>query len=82
MSASGASSTWSTNNVLDMGSTLNNPTKYAYDLIMEDGNTFSVKINGDKTNQDLATAINAQVGRSIASIDGSGNLQLADVKAM
>ena len=82
MSASGASSTWSTNNVLDMGSTLTNPTKYAYDLIMEDGNTFSVKINGDKTNQDLATAINAQVGRSIASIDGSGNLQLADVKAM
>ena len=82
MSASGASSTWSTNNVLDMGSTLTNPTKYASDLIMEDGNTFSVKINGDKTNQDLATAINAQVGRSIASIDGSGNLQLADVKAM
>lgn len=82
MSASGATSVWSTNSALDMGNTLTNPTKFAYDLIMEDGNTFSVKINGDKTNQDLATAINAQVGRSIASIDGSGNLQLADVKAM
>ncbi len=82
MSASGATSTWSTNSALDVSSVLTNPTKYAYDLIMEDGNTFSVKINGDKTNQDLATAINAQVGRSIASIDGSGNLQLADVKAM
>ena len=82
MSATDATSVWSTNSALDMGSTLTNPTKFAYDLIMEDGNTFSVKINGDKTNQDLATAINAQVGRSIASIDGSGNLQLADVKAM
>lgn len=82
MSASGASSIWSTNSALDVSSVLTNPTKYAYDLIMEDGNTFSVKINGDKTNQDLVTAINAQVGRSIASIDGSGNLQLADVKAM
>ena len=82
MSATDATSVWSTNSALDMGNTLTNPTKFAYDLIMEDGNTFSVKINGDKTNQDLATAINAQVGRSIASIDGSGNLQLADVKAM
>ena len=82
MSASGTTSTWTSNSVLDMGSTLSNPTKFAYDLIMEDGNTFSVKIDGDKTNSDLATAINAQVGRSIASIDSSGNLQLTDVKAM
>ena len=82
MSASGATSTWSTNSVLDMSSTLTNPTQYAYDLIMEDGNTFSVNISGDKSNSDLASAINAQVGRSIASIDSSGNLQLADVKAM
>ena len=82
MSSSGATSTWKTNNLLDMGSTVTDPTNFAYDLIMEDGNKFSVKIAGNKTNSDLATAINTQVGRSIASIDGSGNLQLADVKAM
>ncbi len=82
MSSSGATSTWKTNNLLDMGSTVTDPTNFAYDLIMEDGNKFSVKIAGNKTNSDLAAAINTQVGRSIASIDGSGNLQLADVKAM
>ncbi len=82
MNSSGATSTWKTNNLLDMGSTVTDPTNFAYDLIMEDGNKFSVKIAGNKTNSDLATAINTQVGRSIASIDGSGNLQLTDVKAM
>ena len=82
MSSAGATSTWQTNNLLDMGSTVTDPTNFAYDLIMEDGNKFSVKIAGNKTNSDLATAINTQVGRSIASIDGSGNLQLTDVKAM
>ena len=82
MSSAGATSTWQTNNLLDMGSTITDPTNFAYDLIMEDGNKFSVKIAGSKTNSDLATAINTQVGRSIASIDGSGNLQLTDVKAM
>ncbi len=82
MNSSGATSTWKTNNLLDMSSTVTDPTNFAYDLIMEDGNKFSVKIAGNKTNSDLATAINTQVGRSIASIDGSGNLQLTDVKAM
>ena len=82
MSSAGATSTWKSNNLLDMSSTITDPTNFAYDLIMEDGNKFSVKIAGSKTNSDLATAINTQVGRSIASIDGSGNLQLTDVKAM
>ena len=82
MNSTGATSVWSSNRVLDMSSSVTDPTNYAYDLIMEDGNSFSVKITGDKSNSDLASAINAQVGRSIASIDGSGNLQLADVKAM
>ena len=82
MSSTGSTSTWKTNNVLDMGSTVSDPTNYAYDLIMEDGNKFSVKIAGNKTNSELAAAINAQVGRSVASIDGSNNLQLTDVKAM
>ena len=82
MDATGTTSVWTTNSTLDMGSTVSDPTNYAYDLIMEDGNTFSVSISGAKTNSDLVSAINSQVGRSIASIDGSGNLQLTDVKAM
>lgn len=82
MSSSGASSTWTSNNVLDMSSTVTDPTNYSYDLIMADGNRFLVSIAGNKTNSDLAAAINSQVGRSIASIDSSGNLQLSDVKAM
>lgn len=82
MSSSGATSTWKTNDLLDMSSTVTDPTNFAYDLIMEDGNKFSVNIVGNKTNSDLASAINSQVGRSIASIDSSGNLQLTDVKAM
>ena len=50
---------------------------------MEDGNTFSVSIKGNKTNSDLAAAINSQVGRNIASINTStGELELTDVKAM
>lgn len=83
MSSTGASSTWSTNNVLDMSGTVTDPTNYAYDLLMEDGNTFSVSISGNKTNSDLASAINSQVGRDIASINSAtGELQLTDVKAM
>ena len=82
MSSTGTTSTWKTNNALDMSSVVTDPTNFAYDLIMEDGNKFSVKITGDKTNSELAAAINAQVGRSVASIDGSNNLQLTDVKAM
>ena len=82
MTSTGSTSTWKTDNVLDMSSTVTDPTNFAYDLIMEDGNKFSVKIAGNKTNSELAAAINAQVGRSVASIDGSNNLQLTDVKAM
>jgi len=82
MNSTGATSTWKSNNVLDMSSSVTDPTNFAYDLIMEDGNTFSVKIAGNKTNSDLASAINSQVGRSIASVDSSGNLQLTDVKAV
>lgn len=81
MDAAGSTSVWQSNAALDMGQALTNPTRFAYDLLMEDGNRFSVSVTGDKTNADLVTQINAQVGRSIASLDGSGNLTLADVKA-
>lgn len=82
MDSTGASSVWKTNTVLDMSSAVTDPTNYAYDLIMEDGNKFSVSIAGNKSNSDLVSAINSAVGRTVASIDGSGNLQLTDVAAM
>ncbi|MBO4300977.1 MAG: flagellar filament capping protein FliD [Desulfovibrio sp.] len=82
MDATGSASTWRTNEPLDMSSAVTDPTNYAYDLLMEDGNRFTVRIAGDKTNSDLASAINAKVGRNIASIDDSGNLTLTDVRAM
>ncbi len=82
MDATGSTSTWKTNSLLDMSAAVTNPTKFAYDLLMEDGNRFTVNITGNKTNSDLAAAINAKVGRSIAALDNSGNLTLTDVRAM
>ncbi|MBQ9406878.1 MAG: flagellar filament capping protein FliD [Desulfovibrio sp.] len=82
MDATGTTSTWQTNDLLDMSTAVTDPTKFAYDLIMEDGNRFTVSINGDKTNANLVTAINTKVGRSIASLDDDGNLTLKDVAAM
>ncbi len=82
MDATGSTSTWKTNNLLDMAAAVTDPTNYAYDLLMEDGNKFTVRIAGDKTNENLVTAINAKVGRNIASLDENGNLTLTDVAAM
>jgi len=82
MSSAGSISTWKTNNALNLGETLTNPTKYSYDLIMEDGAKFKIAITGDKTNQNLADQINAQTGRNVASLDSSGNLTLTGVAGM
>ncbi|WP_291439577.1 flagellar filament capping protein FliD [Desulfovibrio sp.] len=82
MSSAGSTSAWRTNNSLNLAEALTNPTKYSYDLIMEDGAKFKVAITGDKTNQNLADQINAQTGRNVASLDSSGNLTLTGVAAM
>lgn len=82
MHSAGSTSAWRTNNSLNLAESLTNPTKYSYDLIMEDGAKFKVAITGDKTNQNLADQINAQTGRNVASLDSSGNLTLTGVAAM
>ena len=82
MDSAGSTSVWKTNNALDLGATLTNPNKYAYDLLMEDGSKFTVSITGDKTNQNLADQINNQTGRNVAALDSSGNLTLTGVSAM
>jgi flagellar hook-associated protein 2 len=82
MTSAGATSTWQTNSLLSLDASVTDPNQYAYDLLMEDGNWFTVTISGDKTNTDLVNQINAQTGRSVASLDENGALQLADVKAV
>ena len=42
MNAAGSTSVWQSNAALDMGQALTNPTHFAYDLLMEDGNRFSI----------------------------------------
>lgn len=82
MNSAGTSSVWKSNTALDLGATLTNPNKYAFDLFMEDGSKFAVSITGDKTNQNLADQINTQTGRNVAALDSSGNLILTGVSAM
>ncbi|MBB5143153.1 flagellar filament capping protein FliD [Desulfovibrio intestinalis] len=82
MSSAGSTSVWKTNSALDLGATLSDPKKYAFDLFMEDGSKFTVSITGDKTNQNLADQINTQTGRNVATLDSSGNLTLSGVSAM
>ena len=82
MNSAGSTSVWKSNSALDLGATLSDPNKYAFDLFMEDGSKFSVSITGDKTNQNLADQINTQTGRNVATLDSSGNLTLTGVSAM
>lgn len=82
MTSAGATSSWQTNGLLALNKTITDPNQYAYDLLTEDGNWFTVSITGDKTNEDLVNQINAQTGRSVASLDQDGNLQFQDVKAV
>ncbi len=82
MNAAESISTWKTNNPINPKELLTDPTKYSYDLVMDDGVKFKVAITGDKTNQNLVDQINAQTGRDVASLDNDGNLTLTGVAAM
>ena len=82
MNAAESISTWKTNNPINLQELLTDPTKYSYDLVMDDGVKFKVAITGDKTNQNLADQINAQTGRNVASLDNDGKLTLTGVAAM
>lgn len=81
MRASGSTSTWLTNNILDPSQTLTDPNSYIFDLVLLDGSKKSVSIKGSASAQDLVNQLNAAAGGINASIDGSGNLVLDGVKS-
>jgi flagellar hook-associated protein 2 len=83
MDASGTTSIWRTNNVVDPTAAITNPTAYTYDMVLENGAKRSFTIKGDATREQLAAAINAQIaGFGSAGVDGSGNLVLDGVKSV
>ncbi|WP_298031538.1 flagellar filament capping protein FliD [uncultured Desulfovibrio sp.] len=73
-------STWLTNNKLDISQNVTDPTEYTYDIVLQSGVKKSVTIKGNATAADLVTALNA-AGGITASLDGGGNLVLGGVKS-
>lgn len=81
MSATGTSSSWSTSKTIDPNEILHNPTQFAFDLVYDNGTQKTITISGDSSLSGLVDAINAQTGRTIASLDSSGNLKLEGVQS-
>ena len=81
MSAAGTSSSWSTSKEVDLGEVLTDPSDFVFDLVYDNGTKKSVTISGASTLNDLVAAINSQTGRTIASLDSSGNLKLDGVQS-
>ena len=73
-------STWLTNNSLDISQNVTDPTEYIYDIVLQSGAKKSVTIKGNATADDFVTALNA-AGGITASLDGSGNLVMGGVKS-
>ena len=73
-------STWLTNNSLDISQNVTDPTDYIYDIVLQSGAKKSVTIKGNATADDFVTALNA-AGGITASLDGSGNLVMGGVKS-
>ena len=73
-------STWLTNNSLDISQSVTDPTEYIYDIVLQSGAKKSVTIKGNATADDFVTALNA-AGGITASLDGSGNLVMGGVKS-
>ncbi|MGE9984606.1 flagellar filament capping protein FliD [Desulfovibrio sp. SGI.169] len=81
MSTSGSTtSTWLTNNRLDVSQQVTDPTEYAYDIVLQSGVKKTVTIKGDATADELVTALNA-AGGITASLDGNGDLTLTGVRS-
>ena len=88
---SGGSTTWSSNNAIDLDRTLSSygaeVKDYTYQLTRHDGSTFSVAVKGNITKDDLATKINeasratTPPGGDVAEIK-NGKLELTDIQSM
>lgn len=82
MSAAGTSSSWSTSKTVNLGESLTSPSDFVFDLVYDNGTQKSITISGASSLNDLVDAINAQTGRSIASLDpATGNLKLDGVQS-
>lgn len=82
MSAAGTSSSWSTSKEVDLSANLTDPSDFVFDLVYDNGTQKSITISGASSLNDLVDAINAQTGRSIASLDPTtGNLKLDGVQS-
>ena len=83
MSAAGTHSLWETSKVIeDPGAAIVDPSQFAFDLVYDNGTRKTVTISGNSSLDDLVKAINAQTGRTIASLDpATGDLKLDGVQS-
>lgn len=81
MDATGTSSTWVTNNALNLTEGVTNPTQYVFDVVLDSGVSKSITIRGDATAQEVVDAFNNAAGGISASLDSTGNLIVAGVQS-
>lgn len=81
MDAAGSTSTWQTNNAMNIGEALTNPTSYVFDLVLQGGATKSVTVKGNATKDELVAALNNAAGGITATVDDVGNLALEGVQS-
>ncbi|MCR5563951.1 MAG: flagellar filament capping protein FliD [Desulfovibrio sp.] len=84
MSAAGTTSTWMTNSALDLARSVTNPTSFIYDVTLASGKKKTISLSGDKTADDLVTALNTCAGQGVvtASLDENGNLLVSGVQSI
>ena len=81
MDALGTTSTWLTNNSLDLSKNVTNPTSFIFDITLANGTKKSLTIKGDATPDEMVAQLNNLAGGITASLDSSGNLTLEGVKS-
>ena len=84
MDATGSTSTWQTNAALDLSQSMTSPTKYVFDLVLDNGTKKSVTISGDKSPEELCVALENAAGKGVitASVDENGNLTVSGVQSI
>ena len=84
MDATGSTSTWQTNAALDLDKTMTAPTNYVFDLVLANGVKKTVTVSGDKTPDELCTALENAAGKGVitASVDENGTLTVSGVQSI
>lgn len=81
MDATGTTSTWQTNNSLDLSKVVTNPTSFVFDVVLANGTKKSLTVKGDATPEQLVADLNNLAGGIHASLDANNNLILDGVKS-